>query len=71
MQQTKLAEDQRKMAEMSRASADNAYRQAMQLSPEQFIQLETIKMQRDVCGSGNCTFFVNGGPVPTISVGKR
>ena len=49
-QQTKLAEDQRKAAETSRASADNAYREAMDLSPEQFIQLETIKMQRDVCG---------------------
>lgn len=71
MKQTKLAEDQRKEAETSRASADNAYRLAMQLSPDQFIQLEMIKMQRDVCGQGNCTFFVNGGPVPTISVGKR
>jgi len=71
MQQTKLAEDQRKAAEQSRAAADNAYRLAMQLSPEQFIQLETIKMQREVCGQGNCTFFMNGGPVPTINVGKR
>jgi regulator of protease activity HflC (stomatin/prohibitin superfamily) len=70
-QQKKLAEDARAQSEQSRARADNAYRQAMQLSPEQFIQLETIKMQRDVCGSGNCTFFVNGGPVPTISVGRR
>jgi regulator of protease activity HflC (stomatin/prohibitin superfamily) len=42
--QTKLAEDQRKMAEQSRADADNAYREAMHLSPEQFIQLEAIKM---------------------------
>jgi len=71
MQQTKLAEDQRKAAEQSRASADNAYRLAMQLSPEQFIQLETIKMQRDVCEKGGCTFFLNGGPVPTINVGRR
>ena len=48
--QTKLAEDQRLLAEQSRAAADNAYREAMHLSPEQFIQLETIKMQRDACG---------------------
>src|SRR5438309_3393595 len=48
--QVKLAEDQRMAAEQSRASADNAYREAMHLSPEQFIQLETIKMQRVVCG---------------------
>jgi len=47
-QQTKLAEDQRKAAEQSRAAADNAYREAMQLSPDQFLQLERIKMQRDV-----------------------
>ena len=62
-QQTKLAEDQRKAAETSRAEADNAYREAMHLSPEQFIQLETIKMQNQVCGSNgkaNCTFIQNG-----------
>lgn len=72
-QQTKLAEDQRKAAETSRASADNAYREAMGLSPQQFIQLETIKMERDVCGHGgsNCTIFMGGGPVPTLDVGKR
>src|SRR6202042_3158057 len=38
--QIKLAEDQRKAAEESRAAADNAYRQAIGLSPEQFVQLE-------------------------------
>jgi hypothetical protein len=70
-QQTKLAEDQRKAAETSRASADNAYREAMGLSPEQFILLEQIKMQRDVCGKeGTCTFFVGGSPVPTLNVRK-
>ena len=70
-QQRKLAEDQRKAAEQSRANADNAYRVEMQLTPEQFIQLETIKMQRDVCGKeGTCTFFVGGSPMPTISMKK-
>lgn len=71
-QQTKLAEDQRKAAETSRASADNAYREAMGLSPEQFIQLETIKMQRDVCGHGGsgCTIFMGGAPMPTLNVGR-
>jgi len=59
-QQTKLAEDQRKMAEQSRAGADNAYREAMQLSPDQFLQLENIKMQREVCSQGaKCTFIAN------------
>ena len=72
-QQTKLAEDARKQAEASRAAADNAYREAMQLSPQQFIQLEQIKMQRDVCGrqSANCTIFMGGGPVPTLDIGKK
>ena len=67
--QTKLAEDQRQQAEQSRANADNAYREAMHLSPEQFIQLETIKMQRDVCGGSGkagCTFIQNGSAVPTL-----
>src|SRR5438105_3596623 len=42
--QTKLAEDQRRAAEQSRADADNAYRESMHLSPEQFIQLKAIEM---------------------------
>lgn len=42
-----MAEDERMKAEQSRASADNAYREAMHLSPEQFIQLETIKYTDD------------------------
>jgi hypothetical protein len=71
-QQTKLAEDQRKAAEQSRAAADNAYREAMQLSPDQFLQLERIKMQRDVCAHGTtCTFFIGGGPSPVFDVGRK
>lgn len=71
-QQRKLAEDQRKAAEQSRAAADNAYRQEMQLSPEQFIQLEAIKMEQAVCEKGGCQFFLgaSGGPIPTINVKK-
>lgn len=61
--QKKLAEDQRKEAEQSRANADNVYREAMHLSPEQFVQLEAIKMQAEVCGAqgkATCTFIQNG-----------
>jgi regulator of protease activity HflC (stomatin/prohibitin superfamily) len=65
-QQRKLAEDSRKAAELSRAEADNAYRNAMQLSPDQFLRLETIKMQRDVCGGGHCTFILTDGRVTPI-----
>jgi regulator of protease activity HflC (stomatin/prohibitin superfamily) len=63
--QKKLAEDQRQQAEQSRANADNAYREAMHLSPEQFIQLERIKMEQEVCGKegkAGCTFIQNGTP---------
>jgi regulator of protease activity HflC (stomatin/prohibitin superfamily) len=70
--QMKLAEDQRQMAEQSRANADNAYREAMHLSPEQFIQLETIKMQNRACGpegKANCTFIQNGA-TPVYNLGR-
>jgi regulator of protease activity HflC (stomatin/prohibitin superfamily) len=65
-QQKKLAEDQREQAELSRAKADNAYRNAMTLSAEQFLRLETIKMQRDVCGAGHCTFVLTDGKTTPI-----
>lgn len=61
--QIRMAEDQRKGAETSRAAADNAYRQALGLTPEQFIELSRINMQREVCGpngKGTCTFIQNG-----------
>ena len=64
----KLAEDAREAAEISRARADNAYREAMRLSPEQFLTLETIKMQREVCRNDNCTFII-GEATPVL--GRR
>jgi len=66
--QIKLAEDQRKAAEEARAAADNDYRQALGLSPEQFVQLEQIKMQREVCTHSTCTFIQNGGAMPAFNV---
>ncbi len=72
--QRKLAEDNRKAAEQARAVADNAYRQEMQLSPEQFVALEAIKvsleqikMQREVCVKGGCV-FIAGDARPMIAV---
>src|SRR5271154_2798664 len=50
--QIKLAEDQRKSAEESRAAADNAYRQALGLSAEQYVQLKRIEMENRVCSDG-------------------
>lgn len=67
-EQRKLAEDIRKKAEESRALADNIYRQKMELSPMQFLQLETIKMQRKACEKGGCTFIVGGNATPVLPV---
>jgi regulator of protease activity HflC (stomatin/prohibitin superfamily) len=64
----KLAEDQRMEAEKSRAKADNAYRESMQLSPGQFLQLEQIKMLNEVCSGGKCTFLMGTGASPIVPV---
>lgn len=70
-QQRKLAEDQRRMAEISRAAADNAYREDMHLSPDQFLQLEQIKMLKEVGKSEKATLIMGGGATPVIDVGKK
>lgn len=67
-QQKKLAEDQRKMAEESRAAADRAYNEKMGLSPAQYVTLETIRMQREVCAGGKCTFLLGAGVLPTVDL---
>lgn len=58
------AEEARKGAELARAQADVAYRSEMGLSPEQFVELKRIEMQRDACGHGTCVF---GNAQPIIS----
>lgn len=65
-----LAEQSRKAAEQSRAEADNAYRNAMNLNPAQFVEMERIKMQQAVCSvqGANCTFIVGGQIDPVINV---
>lgn len=63
------AELARKIAEENRAKSDNAYREAMQLSPNQFLQLETIKMQQQACSKGPCTFVVGSNPTTVLPVG--
>jgi regulator of protease activity HflC (stomatin/prohibitin superfamily) len=68
--QRKLAEDQRKEAEQARAASDNAYRNALGMSSEQFIQLEAIHAQRDVCLKGGCTMILGGG-TPLVNVASK
>jgi hypothetical protein len=64
--QTKIAEDNRKAAEAARADADDAYRQHMGLTPEQFVELQRINMMAKVCAEQHCTFVV-GNATPIIS----
>lgn len=59
--QRKMAEDARLGAETSRAQADNAYRNALGLSSEQFVAMEGYKVQREVCAIGHCTFVIGTG----------
>ena len=66
--QKKLAEDQRKMAEESRAAADQAYNQKMGLNTEQYVALQAIQMQRDVCSKGGCTFIYGANATPLLNL---
>ena len=66
--QKRLAEDQRKLAEESRAAADQAYNQKMGLNTEQYVALQAIQMQRDVCTKGGCTFLFGGNATPLINL---
>lgn len=64
----KKAEVQRKEAEEKRADADNAYRNSIGFTPEQFLQLEIAKTQVqaiEVCGSrANCTALIGQLGIP-------
>lgn len=63
------AEKSRKLAEEARAESDNAYRNKMNLSPAQFVELERIKMMGDVCKERTgCTFLIGGDVSPVVNV---
>lgn len=59
------AEIDRKKEQIAKAEADNAYRNAMGLSPEMFIQLEQIKRYAEACAkTGNvCVIGSSSNPV--------
>ena len=69
-QKRDLAEQSRKAAEQSRAEADNAYRLAMNLSPAQFVEMQRIKMQTEVCAvpDAKCTFIIGSQVDPVVNV---
>lgn len=65
---TKIAEDNREAAERSRAVADNAYRQTLNLNPAEFVDLQRIQMQEKVCAQADahCTFIIGGDGRPVL-----
>ena len=59
------AEKQREQEQKAKAAADNAYRNAMAMSPEQFIQLEYIRRMSEACAKSTC---VIGQPGIALSI---
>lgn len=59
------AENQRQEEQVAKAKADNAYRNAMNLSPEQFVQLESVKRYSEACAKSQCVISV-GGTAPVL-----
>lgn len=62
------AENQREKEQTAKARADNAYRNAMSLSPEQFINLEAIKRFSEACEKSTC---VIGQPGVGLNLGHK
>lgn len=60
------AEVQRAKEQTARAAADNAYRNAIGLSAEQFIHLEAIKRYSDACKAQGNTCIVTTGQTPLV-----
>lgn len=64
------AERQREQEQIAKARADNAYRNAMQLTPEMFIQLEQIKMFSEACKYNTSTCIIGTGQ-PMVLPSKK
>lgn len=62
------AEEQRAKEQTAKAAADNAYRNALGMSSEQFIALESIKAFSSACkAAANCIVTPTGGNVTVLS----
>lgn len=59
------AEKQRAAEQTAKAQADNAYRQAMNLSPEQFVELERIRRYSEVCAKSTCVVGLPNAVIQT------
>lgn len=56
------AENAREEQERSKARADKAYRDAMNLSPESFIQLEIARRYSEACAESTCIITTGANP---------
>lgn len=64
------AENQRELEQIAKAKADNAYRKAMNMSPEMFLQLQAIIRYSEACATSTCVIGV-GGTVPPVVLGHK
>lgn len=63
MDQEKLAEEARKEQQIAKANADNAYRTHMNLTPQQYVDLQIAGMQLSACQAAkSCTILPPGTP---------
>lgn len=64
--EAEAAEIQRAKEQTAKAAADNAYRNAIGLSPEQFIQLEQIKRYAAACEKAGNVCVIGSSPNPVM-----
>ena len=65
----KRAQDARKEAEIAAAAAERAFMDSVNLTPEQFIELQRIKAIEKVCiGGTTCIITLGGSAQPPTPV---
>lgn len=69
--EAQAAEVQRKLEQQAKADADNAYRNSIGMSAEQFIQLESIKRYADACARATGCIVTTTGQSPVVSLPKK
>lgn len=63
LQSAVKAEEQRALSEAKRAQADQAYKQGLGLSSDQYMEKLKLDTLAQVCGNKNCTFVQQGVPL--------
>lgn len=67
---SKLAEDKRKQEQKSKADADNEYRKNMDMTPEQYIELQKINAYAEACKKAtNC--IVTSNQAQPVMLGSK